>query len=229
MTPTAKIVAKTVANVPHPEQPFSSDLSAGAFIAFAARVSNPSNQFSEWSYARLMQYLRKAGHWSPFEMSSCVMEITTTRDISHQILRHRSFSFQEFSQRYATVSQLHADFPARRQDLKNRQNSIDDMSDDDRLWWLDAQERVAQDAELVYREALGKGIAKEVARKVLPEGLTETRLYMAGTIRSWIHYLAQRLDSSTQLEHRQVAIACEVELVKHIPEVFRHVGPTTDN
>lgn len=195
------------------------ELSAGDFVAYCARVSNPANQMTEFTYHKLVAYLKRARHWSPFEQSNAVIEVVTTRDIAHQILRHHSFRFQEFSQRYAAATKFHLS-NARRQDDKNRQNSIDDLSENDKLWWLQAQERVMDVVAPIYNEALDRKIAKEVARKVLPEGLTETTMYMNGYLRSWIHYLAQRLDRSTQKEHRDVALACHRELCKHIPEIF---------
>lgn len=181
-------------------------------IMFMARVSNPANQNSE--NARLLHYCMEHGHVSPFEMASACMEINTTRDIGRQILRHRSFSFQEFSGRYQSYDQLEPVElrECRLQDTKNRQNSID--SEDEALngFWATAQGHVYQTAVLAYNEALAQGIAKEVARALLPEGLTPSRLYMNGTIRSWVHYLKQRLDPSTQKEHRQVAEAVLREL-----------------
>lgn len=231
MTPTAKIVARTIGTVLIPqddsEEVFERhELSPGNFVAYAARVSNPSNQLSEWSYHKLISYLKKAHHWSPFEMSNVVMECVTTRDISHQFIRHHSFRFQEFSQRYAEATKFHISFPARRQDNKDRQNSIDDMSEEDHAWWANAQSAVASFASLKYQEALRRGIAKELARKVLPEGLTETTFYANGYLRSWIHYLAQRLDPSTQKEHRDLALACNAQLAAEVPEVF---GGDPDN
>lgn len=223
MEPRAKLVAMTIGHVPPPNDEAAFDfiqISAGEFAMYAARVSNPGNQHNFETSQRLSAYLQRAKHWSPFEMSNAVVEVVTTRDIAHQILRHVSFRFQEFSQRYAEVQNFHHDFPARRQDDKNRQNSIDDLDDETKEWWLQAQLDVVNVTEGIYREALRRKIAKECARKVLPEGLTETTLYMNGYLRSWIHYLAQRLDPSTQLEHRQVAQAIEPVLRKNIPEVF---------
>ena len=153
-------------------------------------------------------------------MSNAVLKIVTTRDIAHQILRHWSFRFQEFSQRYAEATKFHTDFKARRQDNKNRQNSIDDMDEETIAWWYQQQQLVADYTATVYKAALQRGIAKEMSRKVLPEGLTETTIYMNGSVRSWMHYLAQRLDASTQKEHRDVAVACEGVLRENIPEVF---------
>lgn len=188
-------------------------------IMFMARVSNPANQHSD--NTRLLYYCMEHGHVSPFEMASVCLEINTTRDIARQILRHRSFSFQEFSQRYEDVSKLDefAIRECRMQDTKNRQNSIETDDFDTTVWWAAAQQSLAAAAESVYNIALAKGIAKEQARAVLPEGMTPSRLYMSGTMRSWIFYLKQRLDPSTQKEHRQVAQA--------VLSVLRSVAPIT--
>ena len=193
--------------------------SSGEFVAFAARVSNPANQYNSSTSGRLLNYLREQKHWSPFEMAHAVFEISTTRDIARQILRHRSFSFQEFSQRYAQATEFQLS-DARRQDVKNRQNSIDDMDEETREWWNIIQQEQIDRSERMYLAALHKGIAKECARKVLPEGLTMSTLYMAGSFRSWIHYLEQRCDPATQLEHRVVAEAIREILRKEVPEVF---------
>ena len=179
-------------------------------IAFCARVSNPSNQINSETSERLLNYLAKHKHWSPFEMASATLEIETTRDIARQILRHRSFAFQEFSQRYADPSEFGDQFvirEARLQDTKNRQNSID--SEDKALMenWERAQKSVIAAAEKAYNWALEKGIAKEQARAVLPEGLTKSRLYMQGSIRSWIHFIELRSGNGTQKEHMEVARA----------------------
>jgi thymidylate synthase (FAD) len=188
-------------------------------IAFCARVSNPSNQMNKETNERLIKYLIKHQHWSPLEMANAVLEIDTTRDIAHQIVRHRSFAFQEFSQRYADPAEQGEIFEyseARLQDQKNRQNSI---STDDRnlqVWWDSQQKHVAEVAKVIYENAIEKGIAKEQARKVLPEGLTKTRLYMNGTIRSWVHYIELRSANGTQKEHMDIAIAC----AKAISEIF---------
>jgi thymidylate synthase (FAD) len=188
-------------------------------VAYMARVSNPGNQDNPESAPKLIKYLAKNNHWSPFEMVNICMEIETTRDIARQILRHRSFSFQEFSQRYSEVSGFEYG-EARLQDTKNRQNSLE--SDDSYLknWWVGMQHRAVADAEFIYQEALKKGIAKEVARKVLPEGLTKSRMYMNGTLRSWLHYVAIRCDSSTQKEHREVALLCKQEIAKAFPSMW---------
>jgi thymidylate synthase (FAD) len=193
---------------------------ADEVIAYCARVSNPSNQHNMETAPRLLRYLRKHRHWSPFEMASVCLEIVTTRDIARQILRHRSFSFQEFSQRYAEATDFAELTEPRLQDEKNRQNSIE--TDDQYLnhWWKMAQNRVLGDSEYMYKEALGKGIAKEVARKLLPEGLTMSRLYMSGTVRSWIHYLEVRTGVETQKEHREIALLCQNELECLMPTVF---------
>ena len=179
-------------------------------IAFCARVSNPSNQTNVETSDKLIHYLIKNKHWSPLEMVNMCLEIETTRDIARQILRHRSFSFQEFSQRYADPTQ-DLDFEvreARLQDNKNRQNSIE--TDDERLQrkWEMAQRRVIHEARAAYEWAIKEGIAKEVARVVLPEGNTVSRMYMNGTLRSWIHYIELRSANGTQKEHRAIALAC---------------------
>lgn len=221
MQPRATIVAATVAHVQdhNAEGAVFHTLDADEFVAYAARVSNPGNQMNKETYERLVKYLQRAKHWSPFEQSYVTMEIVTTRDISHQIIRHHSFRFQEFSQRYAEATDFHI-FEARRQDTKNRQNSIDDLDEETKEWWRQRQEDVVALSTKSYSEALARGIAKECARKVLPEGLTETTLYMTGSFRSWIHYLAQRLDPSTQKEHRDVAVAINEALSERYPEIF---------
>jgi thymidylate synthase (FAD) len=191
-----------------------------ALVAYMARVSNPANQDNKETAPKLIQYLIKNNHWSPMEMVNICMEIETTRDIARQILRHRSFSFQEFSQRYAEIPSDGFEYgKARLQDSKNRQNSLE--SDDEYLknWWIAMQHRATADAEYIYQEALKKGIAKEVARKVLPEGLTKSRMYMNGTLRSWLHYVAIRCDESTQKEHREVALLCKAEIAKAFPSI----------
>lgn len=189
-------------------------------IAYIARVSNPSNQDNP-SIEGLLKYMMKHGHVSPFEMANVTLEINTTRDIGRQILRHRSFSFQEFSQRYQSVEVLGGFITrdARLQDTQNRQNSIDTVDGNVVDWWEQAQESVIFKIENLYAEALQKGIAKEQARALLPEGLTPSRMYMNGNMRSWIFYLQQRLDMSTQKEHRIIA---EEALI-----ILRTVAPTT--
>jgi thymidylate synthase (FAD) len=188
-------------------------------VAYCARVSNPANQTNTDTSEKLIRYLIKHKHWSPLEMVSACLEIETTRDIARQILRHRSFSFQEFSQRYA-VADLGWDLKdARLQDTKNRQNSIetDDMLLENE--WTRAQKRAIYAAEREYRWALENGIAKEQARAVLPEGLTVSRLYMQGTLRSWLHYIELRSGPETQKEHREVAEACAQALESIFPMV----------
>lgn len=188
-------------------------------LAFIARVSNPSNQNNSETAHNLIKYLLKHKHWSPFEMVSVCMEIKTTRDIARQILRHRSFSFQEFSQRYAVSDEFITSEP-RLQDTKNRQNSIPVEDRELQKWWEEQQTAVLVEAKKAYAEALKNGIAKEVARKVLPEGLTMSTLYMAGTLRSWLHYVDIRCGPETQKEHRQVAQLCKDELTKLFPNVM---------
>jgi thymidylate synthase (FAD) len=177
-------------------------------VAYAARVSNPENQHSNGTAERLVAYLARNNHWSPFEMVNICIEIETTRDIARQILRHRSFSFQEFSQRYAVASTEFVDRVARMQDTRNRQNSIE--TDDSRLQgeWTSIQENVSREARHAYNWAIDHGIAKEQARVVLPEGMTRSRMYMNGTLRSWIHYISLRSANGTQKEHREIARAC---------------------
>jgi thymidylate synthase (FAD) len=184
-------------------------------IAFCARVSNPSNQFNAGTSEKLIKYLIKHQHWSPLEMVSACMEITTTRDIARQILRHRSFSFQEFSQRYAdpTKDLNFVVREARLQDPINRQNSIplDLMNDEHRYiasGWENIQRELSKKSLEAYQWAISKGIAKEQARAVLPEGMMESRLYMNGTLRSWIHFIELRSSNGTQKEHQEVAIEC---------------------
>jgi thymidylate synthase (FAD) len=196
---------------------------AQELIAYCARVSNPANQLNTDTSEKLIKYLIKHQHWSPLEMVSACIEITTTRDIARQILRHRSFSFQEFSQRYAdpTKDLSFVLRDARKQDTKNRQNSIElDLTNDaDRFLaagWENIQRGVTEKALAAYEWAIANGIAKEQARAVLPEGLTESRLYMNGTLRSWIHFIELRSANGTQKEHQEVAIAC----AKVIAEIF---------
>ena len=188
-------------------------------ISYCARVSNPSNQSNTKTAEKLLRYLAKHKHWSPFEMVSACIEINTTRDIARQILRHRSFSFQEFSQRYANpVEELEfVTREARMQDDKNRQSSIEVDDETFQLDWEREQRRVIWMCKQVYAAAIKKGIAKEVARAVLPEGLTTSRLYMNGTIRSWIHFIELRSGNGTQKECSEVAIACAAAISKIFP------------
>ena len=197
---------------------------AQELIAFCARVSNPSNQFNSETSEKLIRYLIKHAHWSPLEMVSACLEITTTRDIARQILRHRSFSFQEFSQRYANpVDDLNFHIrEARLQDTGNRQNSVElDMSDPEQRelsrLWQEKQQAVVRAAREAYTWAVNNGIAKEQARAVLPEGNTESRLYMNGTLRSWIHYIELRAANGTQKEHMEIARACAEAITRVFP------------
>ena len=195
-------------------------IDAQDLIAFCARVSNPSNQMNTETSEKLIKYLIKHAHWSPLEMVSACLEIKTTRDIAHQIVRHRSFSFQEFSQRYADPEAQGDMFEyseARLQDPKNRQNSIE--VEDKKLQdeWKNRQEEVALAAKYAYDWAIDQGIAKEQARKVLPEGLTKTTLYMNGTLRSWIHYIDLRGANGTQKEHMEIARLCAEVIAKIFP------------
>ena len=187
-------------------------------IAYCARVSNPSNQTNTDTSDKLIKYLMKHKHWSPFEMANATLEIETTRDIARQILRHRSFTFQEFSQRYADpVKDLSFEYrEARLQDQKNRQNSIETDDRELQKEWLRIQQDALRAAKDAYQWAISNGIAKEVARAVLPEGLTMSRMYVNGTIRSWLHYIDIRSDVATQKEHREIAMAC----AKVIAEIF---------
>ena len=191
---------------------------AEELVAKMARVSNPANENNKDSAPKLLKYLIDNKHWSPFEMVNVCMQIETTRDIARQILRHRSFSFQEFSQRYAEAYEWER-CEVRMQDTKNRQSSM--ASDDKELarWWSDEQATLLHSATKLYKNALNAGIAKEVARKVLPEGLTTSRMYMNGTLRSWLHYVTIRCDKATQKEHREVAEACKAELIKLFPSL----------
>ena len=183
---------------------------AQELIAYCARVSNPSNQFNTETSEKLIKYLVKHQHWSPLEMVSACIEIETTRDIARQILRHRSFSFQEFSQRYAdpTKDLSFVLREARLQDTKNRQNSIEADDEDLKARWDLMQQRVINEAKYVYQWAIDQGIAKEQARAVLPEGNTVSRLYMNGTLRSWVHFIELRSANGTQKEHQEIAKAC---------------------
>ena len=215
---------------PTPEMAELGLTDAKELVAFCARVSNPGNQINSETSDKLIAYLIRNKHWSPLEMASACIEITTTRDIARQILRHRSFSFQEFSQRYAAVdTDSFVLRDARLQDKKNRQNSIEI---DDRTildpktlmnsgWlkeeWRKQQRKVIEAAKEAYEWALANNIAKEQARAVLPEGLTPSTMYMNGTLRSWVHYIELRSDNGTQKEHREVAIACAEAIAKIWP------------
>jgi thymidylate synthase (FAD) len=194
-------------------------MDAQELIAFCARVSNPSNQFNMDTADKLIRYLIKHKHWSPLEMVSACLEIETTRDIARQILRHRSFSFQEFSQRYADPTK-DLDFvlrEARLQDEKNRQNSVDTNDAALKAWWDAKQKFIIDAVRQTYAEAIEKGIAKEQARAILPEGNTVSRLYMNGTLRSWIHFIDLRSGNGTQKEHMEVARECARVIAEAFP------------
>lgn len=198
-------------------------------VAYCARVSNPANQSNKQSNQKLIRYLINNQHWSPLEMVSICLEIETTRDIARQILRHRSFSFQEFSQRYAEVDfgnagQNWAEREARLQDTKNRQNSIETDNLGLQETWKTQQSYVTYAAEKAYRWALDNGIAKEQARAVLPEGLTVSRLYMNGTLRSWVHYIQLRSANGTQKEHMEVAKECGNVIAEVFPMIKEFIG-----
>jgi thymidylate synthase (FAD) len=195
-------------------------------VAFCARVSNPSNQMNSETSEKLVRYLMKNEHWSPLEMVSVCLEIETTRDIARQMLRHRSFSFQEFSQRYA-IADLGFEYKeARLQDTKNRQNSIEIEDSDGALLtsWLEYQRNVENTAQKAYDWAIENGIAKEQARAVLPEGMTVSRLYMNGTLRSWVHYIKLRSANGTQKEHRELALACAKAIMPIFPMIMEFVA-----
>ena len=201
-------------------------LTVDEFVAYVARVSNPSNQNNHLTSEKLLKYLVKNKHWSPFELINVVIEVTTTRDIARQILRHRSFSFQEFSQRYAdpTSDLGFVEREARLQDPKNRQNSVDidlrfEYDIELQKCWYAKQKQQIHEAKLAYKWAIENGVAKEQARAVLPEGLTVSRMYMNGTLRSWIHYCEIRMAEGTQKEHREVATNAWEEIVREFPSL----------
>lgn len=188
-------------------------------VAYSARVSNPTNQNNIETNERLIKYLIRNHHWSPLEMVSICLEINATRDICRQILRHRSFSFQEFSQRYAEASLGFVYKEARLQDTKNRQNSIEINNNNLKDAWEQKQNELANKAQEVYKWALDEGIAKEQARAVLPEGITMSRMYMSGNLRSWVHYLQLRTGNGTQKEHQEIADMCVIEIAKVFPMI----------
>jgi thymidylate synthase (FAD) len=196
---------------------------ANELVAWAARVSNPSNQNNTATAPKLVQYLIRNQHWSPLEMVHVSMEIKTTRDIARQILRHRSFSFQEFSQRYADPTEElgFVTREARLQDAKNRQNSVEVDDKTTKLDWERIQKRMIYHAQNEYKDAITMGIAKEQARALLPEGLTESTIIMAGSLRSWVHYCQLRMDRATQKEHRIVAEQCWEIIGQHFPDVIK--------
>ena len=215
--------------ISHSTAPAGTDLdNVQDLIAYCAKVSNPSNQINKETSAKLISYLIKHNHWSPLEMVSACLEIETTRDIAHQIVRHRSFAFQEFSQRYANPEEMGDQFVTREcrlQDTKNRQNSIDTENMELIVNWDEKQQEVIDKAKEVYDWAIENGIAKEQARVVLPEGCTKTRLYMNGSIRSWVHYIELRGANGTQKEHMDIAHAC----AKVIAEIFPLAGELNEN
>jgi thymidylate synthase (FAD) len=186
-------------------------------VCYCARVSNPTNQHNTETNSRLINYLIQHQHWSPFEMVSICLEVETTRDIARQILRHRSFSFQEFSQRYAEANLEFQYKPARLQDKKNRQNSIESNDAELEQLWQDKQSDVSKLIEQTYTWAIENGIAKEQARAVLPEGMTLSKMYMNGTLRSWVHYIQLRSANGTQKEHREIAVNCADVISKIFP------------
>jgi len=192
-------------------------------VAYCARVSNPDNQHNTATNEKLIRYLMKNDHWSPLEMVSVCLEITTTRDIARQIIRHRSFSFQEFSQRYA-VAQDFVSRDARMQDKKNRQNSVDTDDQDLKDQWSQKQDELVEHSKQVYTWALDNGIAKEQARAVLPEGNTMSRLYMNGTMRSWVHYIQLRSGNGTQKEHKELAVACAKAIEPVFPMIMEFLS-----
>ena len=209
--PSTELVAQGIVN-------------AQELVAYCARVSNPANQTNTETSEKLIRYLIKHKHWSPLEMVSACLEIETTRDIARQILRHRSFSFQEFSQRYA-VADLGVEYKETRlQDTKNRQNSLEINDAALSSAWRLKQQRVVETVQEVYEWALRNGIAKEQARAVLPEGITTSRLYMQGTLRSWLHYIELRSGPETQKEHREVAQACATALESIFPMVSEFIA-----
>ena len=212
MTHSVKLIAMT--------QPIDGNMTTEDLVAFVARVSNPSNQNNKTTTKKLLKYLAREKHWSPFEMVDIVLEIETTRDIARQILRHRSFSFQEFSQRYADPTGLGFEVSeARLQDTVNRQNSIETNDTELHEDWDLRQQVVINSARAAYEWAIQHGIAKEQARKVLPEGLTMSRMYMKGSIRSWIHYCDLRMGNGTQKEHREVATLCWDKVLNVVPSL----------
>lgn len=216
------IIACQVIGLTKPVQDFiptSEDI-----VSYCARVSNKANQTQFDTSEKLLKYCQKNSHWSVFETISLTMEIKCPRDIARQVLRHRSFSFQEFSQRYAEANEF-ALRECRLQDTKNRQNSNE--TDDSALkqWWEDQQGFLLADVERLYREALSKGIAKEVARVILPEGLTMSHMYMNGTVRSWLHYIDLRSGNGTQKEHKELAIACGVAIKEYLPNIMQLIIP----
>jgi thymidylate synthase (FAD) len=189
-------------------------------VAYCARVSNPANQMNKETNEKLLKYLIKNQHWSPLEMVNVCLEIETTRDIARQILRHRSFSFQEFSQRYAVANLDFETRETRMQDSANRQNSVETDDFDLNMDWQLKQREIGEQASAIYQWAIEQGIAKEQARAVLPEGMTKSRMYMNGTLRSWVHYIQLRTSNGTQKEHREIAAKCAEEIAQIFPMIL---------
>uniref|UniRef100_A0A6C0HZR1 Thymidylate synthase n=1 Tax=viral metagenome TaxID=1070528 RepID=A0A6C0HZR1_9ZZZZ len=210
---SVKLISYTQSPVGEPEQ------SLQDLVAYCARVSNPANQMNKETNERLISYLIKNQHWSPLEMVNICLEIETTRDIARQILRHRSFSFQEFSQRYAVVNLEFETREARLQDNANRQNSIETDDLELNIDWQLKQMEIGEKVSEIYNWAIEHGIAKEQARAVLPEGMTKSRMYVNGTLRSWVHYIQLRCGNGTQKEHREIAINCAREIAKIFPMI----------
>ena len=216
------ILLMTVSLISYSKPP-DSNKSLHDLVAYCARVSNPANQNNTETNEKLIRYLIKNNHWSPLEMVSICLEIETTRDIARQILRHRSFSFQEFSQRYAVADLGFETREARLQDKKNRQNSIETEDESLEKEWEEAQVVVGEYALNAYNWAIERGIAKEQARAVLPEGMTKSRMYMNGTLRSWVHYIQLRSGNGTQKEHREIAIECAKAIEPIFPMIMEYV------
>ena len=221
MTSVKLISYSQLADNPENDYLNNPDRSFTDIIAYCARVSNPSNQNNSETNEKLIKYLIKNKHWSPLEMVSVCIEIMTTRDIARQILRHRSFSFQEFSQRYAdpTEDMNFIQHIARLQDPDNRQNSIETDNNDLKIDWLMKQSMIINEAKMAYKWAIENGIAKEQARSILPEGNTFSRMYVNGTLRSWVHYIELRSANGTQKEHMEVAIKCANQIARIFPMI----------
>lgn len=209
--------------ISYSQPPVGETTSLQDLVAYCARVSNPANQSNTDTNEKLIRYLMRNQHWSPLEMVHVCLEIETTRDIARQILRHRSFSFQEFSQRYAVADLGMETREARTQDWKNRQNSLDTDDDTLKKEWEEKQHKVQEASQEAYTWAIENGIAKEQARAVLPEGMTISRMYMSGTLRSWVHYIQLRSGNGTQKEHREVAVACAQTLAQIFPMILEFV------
>jgi len=216
-------INNSVSLLTYSSNPSKPEMSIMDYIVYCARVSNPVSQEEGKNNIRLIKYLMKHNHWSPFEMANICLEIKTTRDIGRQIIRHRTFAFQEFSQRYAEVPELICDREPRIQDTKNRQNSIVSINEDVNVEWIEQQETVKNLALESYRKAIELGIAKEQARALLPEGLCPTCMYMNGNIRSWIHYIQVRTGPETQKEHRVIAQQCALAISAVFPEIMEFV------